>query len=150
MGGFIVLSIGWRIARRQAKLLFAGLANLLALSRGFLGCTWDWQRRGGPNRGVILRSHQNRAGAEVGFGRETRRSNLCGIPAAKGERFRRMYVPTTSLVIEVQIVASTHLPVKGAARPLLARSLPVIISISAAAPKAFGTAAFLIGAEASI
>ena len=35
------------------------------------------------NRGFILRSHQNRKGAEVDFARETRRSNLRRILAGK-------------------------------------------------------------------
>ena len=37
-------------------------------------------------------------GAEVGFARETRRSNLRGIPSAKSERVRRTWIPTTSLL----------------------------------------------------
>jgi integrase len=49
-------------------------------------------------RGFVVRSHQNRAGAELGFARETRRRNLRRIPQAKSERFRRTWIPTTSLV----------------------------------------------------
>jgi hypothetical protein len=48
--------------------------------------------------GFVLRSHQNREGAEVGFARETRRSNVRGIPSPKSERVRRTWIPTASLV----------------------------------------------------
>jgi hypothetical protein len=46
-----------------------------------------------------MQSYQNRKRAEVGFARETRRSNLRGIPSPKSERFKRAWIPTTSLVI---------------------------------------------------
>jgi hypothetical protein len=46
-----------------------------------------------------MRSHQNRKATEVDFARETRRSNLRGIPSPKSERVRRTWIPTTSLVI---------------------------------------------------
>ena len=44
-----------------------------------------------------MRSHQNCQGAEVGFARETRRSNLRGIPSPKSVRVRRA-IAITSLV----------------------------------------------------
>ena len=44
-------------------------------------------------------SHQNRKGAEVDFARETRRSNLRGIPSPKSERVRRTWIPTASLLM---------------------------------------------------
>ena len=37
-------------------------------------------------------------GAEVGFARETRRSNLRGIPPPKSEWVRRTWISTTSLL----------------------------------------------------
>ena len=40
----------------------------------------------------------NRKAAEVGFARETRRSNLRGISQAKSERVRRKWIPTTTLI----------------------------------------------------
>ena len=45
-----------------------------------------------------MRSPQNRKGAELDFARETRGSNLRGIPSPESERLRRAGVPTTSLV----------------------------------------------------
>ena len=46
----------------------------------------------------LLRSYQNRKGAEVDFARETRRRNLRRISQAKSERVRRTWIPTTPLV----------------------------------------------------
>jgi hypothetical protein len=43
-------------------------------------------------------SEDSDKGAEVAFARETRRSNLRGIALAKGERFRRTWIPTTAVV----------------------------------------------------
>src|SRR6516164_1627221 len=43
-------------------------------------------------------SHQNRRRAKVGVAKETRRSNLGGIPPPKSERVRRTWIPTTSLI----------------------------------------------------
>ena len=43
-------------------------------------------------------------GAEVGFARETRRSNLRRISQAKSERVRRTWIPTTSLVTFLQLL----------------------------------------------
>src|SRR5215469_8123269 len=45
-----------------------------------------------------MRSRQNRKGAEVGFARETRRSNIRRISSPKREPVRRTWSPTTSLV----------------------------------------------------
>jgi|SRR6516162_1947613 hypothetical protein len=44
------------------------------------------------------RSHKNRKGAEVGLPRETRRSDLRGIPSPKSDRIGRTWVATTSLL----------------------------------------------------
>ena len=44
------------------------------------------------------RSHQHRKGAEVDFARETRRSNLRGIPSPKSEWVRRTWISTTPLL----------------------------------------------------
>jgi hypothetical protein len=49
-----------------------------------------------------VRSHQNCKGAEVGFARETRRSNLRGAPSPKSERVRRTWISSTSLVTCLQ------------------------------------------------
>jgi hypothetical protein len=49
-------------------------------------------------RGFILRSHQNRAGAEIDFDGDMRRNNLCVIPPPKSELVRRTWIPTTSLL----------------------------------------------------
>jgi hypothetical protein len=46
----------------------------------------------------IAGSHQHRKATEVDFARETHRSDLHGIPSPKSERFRRMWIPNTSLV----------------------------------------------------
>jgi hypothetical protein len=46
----------------------------------------------------VPRGHPNREGAEVGFFRETRRSNLRGILSPKSERVKRTRIPATSLV----------------------------------------------------
>ena len=51
-----------------------------------------------PKLRLRFASHQNRKGAEVGFARETRRSNLRRIPPAKKEWVRRTWIPTISLV----------------------------------------------------
>jgi hypothetical protein len=51
-----------------------------------------------PNRGFVLRSYENRKGAEVCFVRETRRGNLRGIPSPKNERASGRWIPTTSLL----------------------------------------------------
>jgi len=66
-----------------------------------------------PDCGFILRSHQNRKRAEVGFARETRRSNLRGIPSPKSERLTRTWIPTTSLVV----FAARYLSFKGQGEP---------------------------------
>ena len=47
-----------------------------------------------------MRSHQNRKATEVDFARETRRSNLRGIPSPKSERVTRTGIPATSLVTD--------------------------------------------------
>ena len=52
-----------------------------------------------PKLRLLLRSHQYRKEAEVGFARETRRGNLRGIPSPKSERVPRARISTTSLVI---------------------------------------------------
>jgi hypothetical protein len=57
-------------------------------------------------RGLILRSHQDRTGAEVGFASETRRSNLRGIPPPKSEHAGRARIPTTSLLTSRRGIAS--------------------------------------------
>jgi hypothetical protein len=44
-------------------------------------------------------------GAEVGFARKTRRSNLRSISPLKGERVRRTWIPATSLVTCLQRLA---------------------------------------------
>jgi hypothetical protein len=57
-----------------------------------------------------VHSHQNCKGAEIGFVRETRRSNLRRIPQAKSECVRRTWIPTTSLVASCSdLVASNCL-----------------------------------------
>ena len=48
--------------------------------------------------GFVPRSHPHGKGAEVGFARETRRSNLRGIPPQKSERVRRTWISTTPLL----------------------------------------------------
>jgi hypothetical protein len=65
-------------------------------------------------RAPRLRLHSaqqsNRTGAEVNFAWETRRSNLRRIPQAKGERVRRMWIPTTSLTDHpISLVCATVL-----------------------------------------
>ena len=72
-------------------------------------------RRRDTNSGSVLRSHQNRKGAEVGFTGETRRSNLRGISAPKKERIRRTWIPATSLVT----ACSTCLAQQACCRDLL-------------------------------
>jgi len=48
--------------------------------------------------GLVPRGDQRRKEAEGNIARETRRSNLRRISQAKGERVRRTWVPTTSLM----------------------------------------------------
>ena len=54
--------------------------------------------RADQTQGFILRSHQNRKGAEVSFARETRLGSLRRISSSKSERRGRTWIPTTSLV----------------------------------------------------
>jgi hypothetical protein len=42
---------------------------------------------------------------KVGFARETRRSNLCGISQAKSERVRRTWLPTIPFIVFLQFLA---------------------------------------------
>jgi hypothetical protein len=99
------LGTGWEKGERLAKLV-AHRRTLLVLDGLEPAPKSAWSTRifrdngcrGDSNRGFLLRSHQNRKGAEVGFGRETYRSYLRGISSSKSERVRRTWIPTTSLV----------------------------------------------------
>jgi hypothetical protein len=53
-----------------------------------------WIRRS-QYSGFVVRSHQNCKGAEAGFARETRRSNLRGVPSPKSERVRRTWISSS-------------------------------------------------------
>ena len=90
----------------------AGLPSCLRL-RGVVlteaGC------RRGPDRGCVLRSHQDRKGAEVDFLDQARGSNLRGIPSPKSKWSRPRCNPTTSVQL-ISLLALRPIPVCCACR----------------------------------